>query len=233
MTKLPDDPEKVWAENSEKWYVTSRFYWSTQEPTIESMINGPENASSPDLKFTFNVLSLLKFEEKIKGGRVADCGGGIGRVAFQVLLHFFDRIDVIDPIPHFLFKSKEIIEKDVPIETIRCGLEEWTPTNTYDAFWCQWSLCQLTDADLISFLKKCKESSTDKALFLIKENVAGHDFDVAKSQYEYSSEKSAIYRTYKHWLDIFAQCGLVLMEYRIQPDWPDNMLTVVLFVLRK
>lgn len=233
MNTLPNEVEKLYDDKMDRWYVESRFYWSTQDPSIESMINGPENTSTPDLKFSFTVLSLLKFEEKIKGGRVADCGGGIGRVSFQVLSHFFDKIDIIDPIPHFLFKAQEIIEKDSNVNTEQFGLEEWQPQNTYDAFWCQWTLCQLTDQDLIDFLKKCKENSTDSALIFVKENVAGHDFKAEKSQYEYNSEKNAIYRTYNHWLELFSLAGLIVEEARTQPDWPENMLTVVLFVLRK
>ena len=229
----PSDVTKLYEGKMDKWYVESRFYWSIQEPTIESMINGPENSSTPDLKFSYTVLSLLKFEEKINGGRVADCGGGIGRVAYQVLSHFYDKIDIIDPIPHFLFKAQETIEKDSNIETDQVGLEEWNPHNTYDAFWCQWVLCQLTDEHLVEFLKKCKENSTDSALFFVKENVAGHDFQAQKSQYEYNSEKNAIYRTFNHWVELFNSAGLILSEYRVQPDWPDNMLSVVLFVLRK
>lgn len=229
----PADVEKLYANKLDKWYIESRFYWSTQEATVESMINGPDNSSTPDLKFSYTVLSLLKFEEKIHGGRIADCGGGIGRVAFQVLIHFFDKIDIIDPIPHFLFKAREYIEKDAPVETEQVGLEEWNPQKTYDAFWIQWTLCQLTDADVIAFLKKCKENSTDNAMVFVKENVAGHDFKAAKSEYEYNSEKNAIHRTYNHWIELFNTAGLILEEYRIQPDIPDNMLTVVLFVLRK
>ncbi|OHS96701.1 hypothetical protein TRFO_37105 [Tritrichomonas foetus] len=229
----PPDPSMLYNDRMDTWYINSRFYWSIQEPNVESMTQGPDELSITDLRYTFFVLSLLKSEDKIKGGRVADCGGGIGRVSFQVLSHFFDKIDIIDPIPQFLLKAREYLEKEVPVEIFQVGLEEWMPSETYDAFYIQWTLCHLTDNDIVDFLRRCKENSTKQALFFIKENIAGMTLETEKSQFEYYPEKNSICRTYKHYLSLFKEAGLVLEEYRVQPNWPVDFLTVVLFVLKK
>lgn len=235
MTKssLPPDPVMIYMDDMDRWYVESRFYWTIQEPTSESMTQGVDELSAIDLRYSFAVLSLLKTEDKIKGGRIADCGGGIGRVSFQILTHFFDKIDIIDPIPHFLLKAREYIEKDSPIEVYQVGLEEWNPTATYDAFWIQWVLCYLTDADIIAFLKRCRDCATQSCLFLVKENVAGINLEAEKSRYEYYPDKHSICRTFTHFIELFQSAGLFMEEYRVQPNWPDDYLTVVLFVLRK
>jgi len=230
---LPADPALLYADKLERWYVESRFYWSIQDSTVESMVNGPENISNSDLKFSFLVLSLLKSEGKINGGRIADCGGGIGRVSFQVLTHFFERIDIIDPIPHFLFKAREIIEKEAIIETEQFGIEEWNPSNVYDAFWVQWVLCHLTDGDIVSFLKRCKDSSTQNCLMFLKENVSGFTIDDDITNYEYYQEKKSICRTFSHFHSLILQSGWILEEYRFQPDLPDNSIPVILFILKK
>lgn len=230
---LPQDPNLIYIEKQDRWYVESRFFWSIQEPNIESMCQGVNELSTLDLRYTFSVLSLLKSEDRIKGGRIADCGGGIGRVSFQVLSHFFDKIDIIEPIPHFLLKAREFIEKDVPLETYQVGLEEWHPSNTYDAFYIQWTLCHLTDSDLVTFLRKCKNNSTNDCIFLIKENISGLSLDSDKSEYEYYSDKNSVCRTYSHYLALFREAGLLLEEYRLQPNWPNEFLPVALFVLKK
>ncbi|KAK8895630.1 Alpha N-terminal protein methyltransferase 1B [Tritrichomonas musculus] len=229
----PVDPKKIYQDKIKSWYVESRFYWSMQEPNVESMTQGPDELSVTDLRYTYFVLSLLKSEDKIKGGRIADCGGGIGRVSFQVLTHFYDQIDIIDPIPHFLLKAREYLEKELPVEIYQVGLEEWNPTEIYNAFFVQWTLCQLTDEDIVSFLRRCKESSTDDAYFFIKENIAGMTLKTDKSQYEFYPDKNSICRTYNHYCELFQEAGLILQEYRVQPNWPIDFLTVVLFVLRK
>jgi protein N-terminal methyltransferase len=230
---LPSDPALIYMAKQEKWYLESRFFWSIQEPSVESMTQGGGELSTVDLRYTFSVLSLLKSEDRIRGGRVADCGGGIGRVAFQVLTHFFDKIDIIDPIPHYLMKAREYIEKEMVLEVFQMGLEEWTPVYVYDAFYIQWTLCHLTDIDLIDFLRRCREKSTPKGLFLIKENVAGGSLDADKDEYEYYEDKNSVCRTFGHYLELFAEAGLIMEEYRIQPNWPRDFCMVILFVLRK
>jgi protein N-terminal methyltransferase len=197
------------------------------------MAQGLNELSTLDLRFTYTVLSLLQSEGRVTGGRVADCGGGIGRVAFQVLSHFFDKIDIIDPIPHFLIKARELIEKDLPIEIYQSGLEEWTPTVPYGAFYIQWTLCHLTDVDLVAFLRRCRETCMPDSLFLIKENVAGLVLDSDRSEYEFYPEKSSICRTFDHWCGLFRDAGLLLEEYRVQPNWPKDFLMVVLFILKR
>ena len=230
---LPPDPASIFSNHQPNWYVESRFYWSIQEPTVEAMCQGSDEISTIDLRFTFALLTLLKSENRFKGGRVADCGGGIGRVSFQVLSHFFDKIDIIDPIPHFLLKAREQIEKDLPIEVIQAGLEEWKPATVYDAYYVQWTLCYLTDADAVAFLKRCREKATDKCVFIIKENVAGLNMQADKSEYEFYPDKNALCRTHKHFLQLFREAGLMLEEYRVQPNWPKDSLAVVIFVLKK
>jgi protein N-terminal methyltransferase len=230
---LPPDPNLIFLSRQDRWYLESRFFWSVQDPSIESMTQGVGELSTVDLRYTFSVLSLLKSEDKIRGGRVADCGGGIGRVAFQVLTHFFDKIDIVDPIPHYLLKAREYIEKEVPLETFQVGLEDWTPTFTYDAYFIQWTLCHLTDVDLVAFLRRCKERSVPNCLFLIKENVAGASLDADRDDYEYYSDKNSVCRTFIHFLDLFAEAGLFMEEYRIQPNWPKDFCMVVLFILRR
>ena len=230
---FPADPNAIYQDNTEQWYINSRFFWSIQEPSVESMTQGPDELSSIDLKFTYFVLSLLKSEKKIRGGRVADCGGGIGRVSFQVLTHFYNRIDIIDPIPHFLLKAREYLEKELPVEIYQVGIEEWAPSEFYDAFYIQWTLCHLTDKDIVSFLKRCKLKANKDARFFIKENIAGMTLDTEKSQYEYYPEKNSICRTYNHYCELFKSAGLILEEYRIQPNWPIDFLTVVLFILKR
>jgi protein N-terminal methyltransferase len=229
---LPPNPADIFRSKGENWYLESRFFWSIQEPSVESMAQGVNELSTADLRFTHAFISLLRSEDRIRGGRVADCGGGIGRVSLQVLGHFFQKIDIIDPIPHFLLKAREHIEKDLPLETYQVGLEEWTPAVNYDAYFIQWTLCHLTDTDLVAFLRRCREHLEPTGVLLVKENISGLTLTCDRSEYEFYTEKNSICRTFQHFSDLFREAGFYLEEYKIQPNWPKEFLTVVFFVLR-
>jgi hypothetical protein len=69
-------------------------------------------------------------------------------------------------------------------------------------------------------------------IILVKENVAGLTVTCEKYEYEFYPEKNSICRTFRHFAELFRESGLYLEEYKIQPNWPKEFLSVILFVLR-
>ena len=83
------------------------------------------------------------------------------------------------------------------------GLQEFTYEVQYDAIWIQWVLCYLTDDDILSFLRKTKESGLSKSddgkkqgLVFVKENVHGGSFLLDKSD-------NSVMRTNEQFLALF------------------------------
>ena len=232
LNSYPSNPVSIYVENPSKWYDLIQDYWVKQESTIESVTGGVDDVSTQDLRYTYCVLLLLQSEGKITGGRVADCGGGIGRVSYQVLSHFFQAIDVIDIVPQYLLKARKFLEKEVKdVKVYQVSLPDWSPSTTYDAFYFQWILCNITDEDIVLLLQRCKENASPNCIFIVKENIAGPSLECEKSCYEYYPKNGSICRTFKHFTQLFRDAGLILDEYRVQPNWPEEYLPLCMFIL--
>ena len=84
--------------------------------------------------------------ENDEGFVAADCGGGIGRVTFNLLLEFFGNVDIVEPNGNFLDTARQAAgEKGV---YDRCGFiqsplqEVEFEKGKYDVVWVQWvSFC--------------------------------------------------------------------------------------------
>lgn len=61
------------------------------------MLGGYEKVHWTDVDTSRNFLD--SFKEKIKFGRVLDCGAGIGRVTKDVLINYFEKVDLVEPSP--------------------------------------------------------------------------------------------------------------------------------------
>ena len=83
-----------------------------------------------------------------------------------------EQVDVIEPVAKFTAKLKDVSGvRDV----YNCGLEGWKPTGDikYDLVWNQWCVGHLTDAQLVSYLKTCRDVlNPDGGLIVLKENLS-------------------------------------------------------------
>lgn len=182
--------------------------------------------------------------------RALDCGAGIGRVAGDVLVHLCDRIDLVDPVAHFLKVANEkapswarVAAGKAGIRTFCEGLQNFDPrspdTSTlspqtptgprsdygppYDVIWMQWVTGHLDDDDLVEFLKRCKESLVQEdGVIIIKDNVTS--YLVTESIFD--ERDSTIIRSEKDTLDIFERAGLKVIREQIQGGFPEDIHTV-------
>lgn len=86
-----------------EWYTSAVQYWDGQSPTNNGVLGGFGQVNSADImdsrKFLLKaMLSQIK-EAKEQGISVAaaDCGAGIGRVSSELLLHYFQEVDLVEP----------------------------------------------------------------------------------------------------------------------------------------
>ena len=84
-----------------------------------------------------------------------------------------DEIDLLEQSPIQISHAK----KNVPFvrKFYELGFQDWQPTCKYTVVWAQFFLMYLTDADLVSLLKKSGDSLNKGGLIFVKENVFDDD----------------------------------------------------------
>jgi protein N-terminal methyltransferase len=87
-------------------------------------------------------------------------GAGVGRVVEHVLSKEFAKTDLLEPLPHFMQKARQNLEKcaDKIGTYYETGMEKFEFDKKYDLIWFQWVIGHLTDSDLVTFLQRCKEN---------------------------------------------------------------------------
>lgn len=101
----------------------------------------------------------------------------IGRVTEGLLLGIAAEVDVIEPVTKFtdVLKGKPGVRN-----VFSMGLEEWQPTGgtRYGLIWTQWCVGHLTDAQLVSYLERCKDALDSDGVIVVKENLSTIDSDL-------------------------------------------------------
>lgn len=163
---------------SPDFYTNARKYWAGIEPNIEGMLGGLTMIDSTDVKGSLKFLNdLFKMKPSPQSQRALDCGAGIGRITKNVLVNYFNSVDLVEQDGNFVRKANEYLGTSERIGTIfNMGLQDFTPAeNTYDVIWCQWVLGHLTDDDLSHFFKRCCTGLTNNGCIVIKENFTSTD----------------------------------------------------------
>ncbi|PON49931.1 Alpha-N-methyltransferase NTM [Trema orientale] len=98
----------------------------------------------------------------------ADCGSGVGRITKNLLIRYFNVVDLLEPVSHFLEKARESLTPENHMASdankatnfLCLPLQEFTPDpGRYDVIWVQWCIGHLTDDDFVSFFKRAKDLS--------------------------------------------------------------------------
>ncbi|KAG2184923.1 hypothetical protein INT43_000836 [Umbelopsis isabellina] len=219
------------------WYTKAVDYWSSVDPTVNGMLGGfesvcpVETAASLDLIHEFvngvrGARNVVKKEPRIEKGYACDCGAGIGRVTKEFLLRVpFAKVDLVEQTPKFVEQAKnEYLKEEIQsgkVGEVYCkGLQEFTPdSGKYDLIWCQWVLGHLTDDDLVSFLKRCKEGLRPNGIIGIKENNATKGYIV-------DEEDSSVTRSDELFKKIFKAAGYTVLKEKKQHGLPAGLFMV-------
>ena len=164
----------------------------------------------------------------MKYTRCIDCGSGIGRIAKDLLIPSFDRVDVLEQSQTLIKEAKNNLSTFPNMgEFYNEGLQTFQPQpDTYDCAWIQWVLGYLTDTDLVLFLKRLKTSLTSTGLIFVKENIMkkgrGFFFD---------REDNSLIRTEEQFLEIFKLSGFHMIFSQLETNLPEGLFPVKTFVL--
>ncbi|XP_068633469.1 alpha N-terminal protein methyltransferase 1-like [Battus philenor] len=212
-----------------KFYKKSASYWAKVPATVNGVLGGFGHISDIDIngsKVFLNDLLMLKdpFDTKT----ALDCGAGIGRVSKNLLIPYFDKVDLIEQDKKFINTAKEVIgSNNEKLGTLyQKSLQQFKPDKKYDLIWCQWVLGYLTDKDLVIFLRKCRQSLATNGLIVIKENVTG------SNEYDYDDEDYSVTRPYKMMITLFQQSNLEIIKTDIQTGFPEDIYSVHMFALK-
>ncbi|GMP73221.1 hypothetical protein CsSME_00031040 [Camellia sinensis var. sinensis] len=236
--------EDMWREEvgdlhkKSEWYSKGVGYWESVEASVDGVLGGYGHVNEPDIKSSEAFLNTLLSDRFPDGGRnrhlvVLDCGAGIGRVTKNLLIRYFNEVDVLEPVSHFLEAAREnlSLENLTVLDSHKASnfycvpLQEFTPeAGRYDVIWVQWCIGHLADDDFVSFFKRAKGGLKPGGLFVLKENIARTGFVLDK-------EDKSVTRSELYFKELFNQCGLHIYKLKDQKGFPEELFAVKIYAL--
>ncbi|KAL9329092.1 hypothetical protein ACSQ67_004095 [Phaseolus vulgaris] len=235
--------DEMWREHAgdpskkTEWYRDGVSYWEGVNPTMDGVLGGFANVNEPDISCSEDFLKILLSERFPADGTrqplvVLDCGSGIGRVTKNLLIRYFDEVDLLEPVSHFLETARETLALECQTNTVHKAvnfycvpLQDFTPdAGRYDVIWIQWCIGHLTDEDFVSFFKRAKVGLKPGGFFVLKENIA-------RSGFVLDNEDRSVTRSDKYFKELFSQCGLHVYRLKEQKGFPEELFAVKMYAL--
>lgn len=223
-----DNIEKELKEK-ESFYTDAAHYWSGIPATVDGVLGGFGFISQTDIQGSIAFLKqLFKLQIPPGQGRALDCGAGIGRITKNLLIKYFDKVDLVEQNSAFLEEAKTFIDCHQKVGNLYCtGLQDFKPApHTYDVIWCQWVLGHLTDEDFVAFFKSCKNGLKSNGIIVVKENLTSSD------KVEVDKEDSSVTRPISLMRKLLKKAGLHCIKEQKQSNFPRGLYTVKMFALK-
>lgn len=210
------------------WYSDAKNYWDNVDSNIDGMLGGYGRLTDIDAQNSTRFIEEHIKSNKLKTNRAADCGAGIGRVTRNFLLNHFKNVTLVEQTEKFLETAKNEFGQEGlsdRLDFIPIGLQDFYPKKgEYDLIWIQWVLTHLTDDDLVSFIKRSKES-LDGGYIGIKENIC-------HAGTEYDDEDSSCTRSDYVFKELFERAGATVVKESLQTGFPSTLYKVKLYLLK-
>ena len=209
----------------------SLAYWSSHQPTVDSMLGGFPQVSNTDLKGSAAFYAKL-LRQHPPGSASSpmigvDCGAGIGRVTAGFLSKVCDVVDIVEPVESFATAvGEQKLQGNANIGKVFIkGLADWTPeAGRYDLIWNQWCTLYLTDRQLVEYLVRCKETiKKPRGWIIVKENTTKDVVDGGTTDDIYDEEDSSVTRTNEKLLEIFKKAALEVLAQETQKGFPKGL----------
>lgn len=208
-------------------------YWSSTPATVDGVLGGYPQVSRVDLQGSANFLAKLRRQSKHfppsngKLKRVADCGAGIGRITKGFLSNVAETVDIIEPVKAF---TDQIKDDPCVGQIYNVGLEQWHPEGRglYDVVWNQWCVGQLTDAQLVEYLRRLPPVMKEGGWIIVKENLSNE----CLGQDVYDETDSSVTRTDSKFRQLFDEAGLRLVSTELQKGFPKSLYQVRAYALQ-
>ncbi|XP_061373175.1 alpha N-terminal protein methyltransferase 1 isoform X2 [Gastrolobium bilobum] len=234
--------DEMWREQAgdpnkkTEWYHHGVTYWEGVKATADGVLGGYANVDELDISCSEDFLKILlseRFEADVRSQPLValDCGSGIGRVTKNLLIRYFNEVDLLEPVSHFLETARETLapghytnsDMHKAVNFYCVPLQDFTPdTGRYDVIWIQWCIGHLTDDDFVSFFKRAKVGLKPGGLFVLKENIA-------RSGFVLDNEDRSITRSDLYFKELFSRCGLHV--YKLKKGFPEELFAVKIYAL--
>lgn len=235
---------------SSTWYSKAIGYWNKVDASCDGVLGGYGSLNACDVRdserFLIEHMRQVFLDTEDKESRIAlDIGAGVGRVTENLLIHFFDIVDLEEPIAHFRREAEARLRKKIQdchdkavfktlpdrcryINMIEVPAQDFIPEKSrYTCIWIQWCIGHLQDEHLISFLKRCRTAlKNDKSRIFVKENIC------ESSESIFDEEDSSVTRSSGYFESIFAQTGLQVVARRTQKGFPLHLFKVITWCMR-
>lgn len=234
--------------DNDEYYTKAQDYWSKISPTVDGMLGGFGKVTFVDIRGSILFLQKL-FKIKPSPDKVyaLDCGAGIGRVTKNLLIPFFEKIDMVEQDNNFCEKAREFVDDRKLGEIYNCGLQHFVPEKgKYDVIWSQWVniffeiivqfclfiwnlkvLGHLKDHHLVEFFKRCADGLKKNGVIVVKENFTTYD------EVQVDTQDSSVTRPLKLMKQIFDDAGLRLISNEEkQTSMPKGLFPVYMMALR-
>lgn len=206
-------------------HASSIRYWNSVSANVNGMLGGFPQVSRIDLRGSANFLAKLRrLLPGMPAGKLplgVDCGAGIGRVTEGFLSNACEVVDVVEPVEKFANVVLDgPLKKEGKVGDVYVtGLESWNPDKKYDLIWNQWCVGHLTDAQLVEYIKRCKEALSESGVIVVKENIStdsmGEDI--------YDEVDSSVTRTDHKFRALFKEAGMNLIKTEEQLGFPKSL----------
>lgn len=218
------------------WYSNGISYWERAEASVDGVLGGYGFVNDTDIKGSDAFVKTIlrdRFGNDNRSLVALDCGSGIGRVTKNLLLRYFNEVDLLEPVSHLLdtarenLTSTEAMQMDdhKAVNFYSIPLQDFTPeAGRYNVIWIQWCIGYLTDDDFVTFFKRAKVGLKPNGLFVVKENVARNGFVLDK-------EDRSVTRSHPYFMELFNQCGLHVYSTKDQRGFPGELFPVKMYAL--
>ncbi|KAG9136572.1 hypothetical protein Leryth_014403 [Lithospermum erythrorhizon] len=166
-----------------QWYNQGIHYWQGVEATVDGVLGGYGHVNDADISASEAFLHTIlaeKFPDAAKNNNFValDCGSGIGRITKNLLIRYFNEVDLLEPVSHFLDAARVNLNPEnlAVSDNHKAGnfycvpLQDFTPEpERYDIIWIQWCIGHLADDDLLSFFNRAK------TILSLQETIHGND----------------------------------------------------------
>ncbi|XP_039279063.1 N-terminal Xaa-Pro-Lys N-methyltransferase 1-like [Nilaparvata lugens] len=209
-------------------YEVAANYWSQIPATVDGMLVGFGYITKADIEGSEKFLKdLFKAEASLERERALDCGAGIGRITKNLLVKFFDKVDLVEQDQKFIQEAEKSIGTHENVgEFFNTGLQNLEFAHKYDVIWCQWVLGHLPESDLIKFFKNCVGHLKPNGVIVVKENLT------SKGGVELDEQDSSVTRSYSVMQDLFKAADLKCIKEWKQNNFPKFLYPVMMFALR-
>ncbi|KFB45941.1 AGAP010397-PA-like protein [Anopheles sinensis] len=211
-------------------YNDAKKYWSNVSPTVDGMLGGFGAISFIDIRGSEQFLKhLYKLKPAPGRKRALDCGAGIGRITKNLLVPFFEQVDLVEQDEQFCQTARaELADCGPKLGTIfNAGLQDFTPEQgRYDIIWVQWVLGHLTDQDAVQFFIRCTKGLARGGMMVIKENFTSSNIvDVDR-------QDSSVTRPLAVMKQLLKEGNMRVVKEQRQTSFPKDLYPVYMLALR-